>query len=154
MSGSKQNWLEKSAKQNADIRLLAEWKSYVLKEVRSKINTLKTSRYRPSPNKVLDDKKVQVFLDDFHQKFVITPTDKAGNNFSIVCKTFYIQCLLKELGISEQKKGSTYECIEEKTEEDIVQDHKAYMAKHNIPLSSTQEALPFPLLHSEEPEPK
>ena len=45
--------------------------------------------------------------------------------------------------LGTQKKGGTYECIEEKTEEKIVQDHKKYMVKHDIPLSSNQEALPF-----------
>jgi len=117
-------------------------------EVKSKIKALKQSPYRPSPNKTLDDKKVKAYLDNFHQKFVITPTDKAGNNFSITCKKFYISCLLKELGIdtnSKKKRNSnnTYECIEEKNEEDIVKIHKEYMNKHDIPLLSDQESLPF-----------
>lgn len=86
------------------------------------------------------------YLDDFHKKFVITPTDKAGNNFSIVCKKFYVQCLLKELGMldSKVKKGSkTYEFLGKVSETDIVKKHVKYMNRHSIELISSQESLPF-----------
>ena len=76
-------------KQKMDVRVLTEWKSRLLMEVKCKIQVLKKRHYRRS-NKILDDDEVKTFLTDFHQKFVITPTDKAGNNFSIVCKNFYI----------------------------------------------------------------
>ena len=85
-------------------------------------------------------------MDNFHQKFVVTPTDKAGNNFSIVCKKFYILCLLKELGISkskEEKKANNTYVREQKKEEDIVKKHMKYMDRHNISLMSSQESLPF-----------
>ena len=130
-------------KQNADTRVLAEWKSRLLQEVRAKIKVLKKRYYRPT-QKVLDDKIVKTFLNDFHSKFVITPTDKAGNNFSITCKQFYISCLLKESCITEPlKEGSTYKRVDEKSEKDIVNDHSTYMKDHNILVSSTQKQLPF-----------
>ena len=43
------NWCDK---QKVDIRVLAEWKSRVLMEVKSKIKALKQSPYRPSPKKL------------------------------------------------------------------------------------------------------
>ena len=128
-----------------DVRVLTEWKSRLLMEVKSKIQVLKKRHYRQT-NKILDDDEVKTFLADFHQKFVITPTDKAGNNFSIVCKKFYILCLLKELGISNTKKkggNKTYTCMEKKSELDIVKKHMKYMDRHNITLISSQKSLPF-----------
>jgi len=133
------------AKQEMDICVLTEWKSRLLMEVKTKIKVLK-KKYRRTPIKVLDDILVKSYLDDFHEKFVITPTDKAGNNFSIVCKKFYIQCLLKELGMldSKVKKGSkTYEFLGEMSETDIVKKHVKYMNQHGIELMSSQESLPF-----------
>ena len=83
-----------------------------------------------------------------HAKYVITPTDKAGNNFSIVCKKFYIHCLLKELDIlkdpDKEKKSqpSTYKCLKTKPSI-IVNRHVNYMNTHGISLDESQLKLPF-----------
>ena len=88
------------------------------------------------------------YLKSFHDKYVITPTDKAGNNFSIVCKKFYIKCLLKELNLlPDSKKGqsqskSTYKCLKSKPSM-IVNRHANYMKEHGIGLDKSQLKLPF-----------
>ena len=116
--------------QNMDVCVLAEWKSRLLMAVRSKIRVLKKHHRRQS-NKILDDDVVKTILTDFHQKFVITPTDKAGNNFSIVCKKFYIQCLLKELCLSKDSKKKKSTCKNLKIEQSHpVKRHVMYMTKH------------------------
>ena len=33
------------------------------------------------------------------EKFVIVPIDKAGNNLSLICKAYYVERILKEVGI-------------------------------------------------------
>ena len=87
-------------------------------------------------------------MKSFHDKYVITPTDKAGNNFSIVCKKFYIKCLLKELNLlPDSKKGqsqskSTYKCLKSKPSM-IVNRHANYMKEHGIGLDKSQLKLPF-----------
>ena len=74
-------------------------------------------------------------------------TDQAGKHFSIVCREFYVLCLLKELGISKTKtKGGsnkTYQCLEKKSEMDIVKKHIKYMRRHDIVLIPSEESLPF-----------
>ena len=40
-----------------------------------------------------------------HKKFVISPVDKACNNFAIIRKKFYLEVIQGELGISEKIKG-------------------------------------------------
>ena len=83
-------------------------------------------------------------MKSFHEKFVITPTDKADNKFSIVCKKYYIICLLKELERfrKEKETESTYVRLKTKPER-IVKRHVAYMEKHNIDLDESQLKLPF-----------
>ena len=49
-------------------------------------------------------------LKELHEKFVFVPTDKANNNISIVCKKFYVETSLRELGIFQEKiKGGNNE---------------------------------------------
>ena len=36
---------------------------------------------------------------DLHDSYVIVPADKADNNFVVVCKKFYVEVSLRELGI-------------------------------------------------------
>ena len=77
-----------------------EWSSRLLHEVKLQIRAIKkrpSVRFHSKSEKIMDDDDVKSYLNELHEKFVITPTDKAGNNFSVVCKKFYIQCLLKEL---------------------------------------------------------
>ena len=42
-----------------------------------------------------------------NKKFVISPIDKASNNFAIICKKFYLEVIQGELGISEKIKGNS-----------------------------------------------
>ncbi len=40
-----------------------------------------------------------MFEAQLHEKLVFVPADKAGNNVFIVCKRYYIETLIKELGM-------------------------------------------------------
>jgi hypothetical protein len=47
---------------------------------------------------VLEKEKVKKELKRLYRKYIICSIDKASNNFSFICKKFYILTLLKELG--------------------------------------------------------
>ena len=68
---------------------------------------------------------VKNYLINFQKDFVLVPTDKACNNISIVCKAFYIQMLLKEVGFfdEEKKAGRTYHEVKNSALE-IIEKHK------------------------------
>ena len=51
--------------------------------------------------KVLDQPDVKDTLHKLHANYVLVPTDKAANNVIIVCKKYYIDALVKELGIND-----------------------------------------------------
>ena len=68
-------------------------------------------------------------MEEVQTHFVFVPTDKASNNIAIVCKKFYIEQSLKELGIYHDKmdkKGGTYVKVEVDAKS-IINRHKKYM---------------------------
>ena len=50
--------------------------------------------------KVLDQPDVKDTLHKLNANYVLVPADKAANNVIIVCKKYYIDTLVKELGIN------------------------------------------------------
>jgi hypothetical protein len=78
-----------------------------------------------------------------HENFVFVPTDKAQNNISIVCKKFFIESLLKEVGFDEKKQKSlTYQFAGNDAKE-IVQNHEVFSKKFQVDVKSEQFHLPF-----------
>ena len=53
-----------------------------------------------TPSLSLNNPIVKKSLDDIHNKFVVAPIDKANGNVSFICKRFYVDVLIKELGIN------------------------------------------------------
>ena len=61
---------------------------------------------------ILNTNNVKDYIYKMHKKFVISPIDKASNNFAIICKKFYLEVIQGELGISEKiKVNSVYNKI-------------------------------------------
>ena len=95
---------------------------------------------------VLKSKTIKQFLEKLHQKFVFVPTDKASNNIAVVCKKFYIEKSMKELGIfadasQNEKDDRTYEMVD-KDVKSIVDRHMRYMKSNSI-TTEIPEYLPF-----------
>ena len=91
-------------------------------------------------------KTLESIQESFHDEYVITPTDKAGNDFSTTWKQFDMHCLWKELVILEfgvqRKSSKTSRCLKSKPTT-IVNRQALYMDKHNIDLDESQKPLPF-----------
>ncbi len=71
-------------------------------------------------------------------------TDKAGN-IAIICKKFYVEILMKELGLfqaGDQKKKSPTYILAAKHPDDIISRHQKYMMA-NLKLIDMPESLPF-----------
>ena len=58
-----------------------------------------------------------------HNKYVVVQADKASNNIVFVCKTHYINCLIKELGINSATGNPTYTRTD-LTKDEILSNHK------------------------------
>ena len=73
------------------------------------------------------------------------PADKAPNNIIIVCKTYYIETLIKELGLdncSTLTGGLTYTSCQ-MSSEDTISTHDTFMKSLGIELSEDDKRLPY-----------
>jgi hypothetical protein len=61
-----------------------------------------------------------------HDKHVIVSADKAPNNIVLVCKSHYIDCLIKELGI-DNSLGKPYI-----NPDDILDNHRSVLCSFGI----------------------
>ena len=48
---------------------------------------------------MLRDPEVVSYLNILQEQYVMCPIDKAANNIAFICKKYYVQVLLKELGL-------------------------------------------------------
>ena len=66
-------------------------------------------------------------LSTIHDKYAVVPADKAPNNIVFVCKTYYIQCLINELGIdSSTGKATTL------SKEEITDNHRSVLSSFGV----------------------
>jgi len=80
---------------------------------------------------VFNDKRVVDNLTDLHNKYVVVPADKASNSIVFVCKTYYTDCLLKELGINNSTDNPTYTPT---SLDDVISNHKSVISSFGLPI--------------------
>ena len=71
---------------------------YDAENVEFKFSRLRRHFKQPT-GKVLQNADVKACLSELHNKYVFVPADKAPNNIIIICKRYYIETLIKELGL-------------------------------------------------------
>ncbi len=78
---------------------------------------------------------------NFKNNLSMVPADKASNNIIIVCKKYYIQILIDELGVVSGNASKTY--VYENTSLDIiVKLHSEKMTQLWVEVSEKQQDLP------------
>ena len=87
--------LSKKAKIKEDC--LNFWYDFLMKKIKRRFHSFRN--YEIESNDIFEQETVKKYLHDFQERFVLVPVDKASNNFAIICKTFYIEVLKKELGV-------------------------------------------------------
>ena len=117
------------------------WKNKILELVENRIRILKL-RNVPSANKpILQDDEVLTSLSELHNKFVIVPIDKAANNVAIICKRFYIQKLLNEVGIPGDS-SPTYK-LSDRNPSTVIETNALLCEKFGLSLEERLNTLPF-----------
>jgi hypothetical protein len=86
---------------------LSEWVKSVRSLIQIRIWKLSGSMSTRSTS-IFKDPNVAKHLSLLHDKYVIVSADKAPNNIVVVCKSYYIDCLIKELGIDTLVGNPTY----------------------------------------------
>ena len=74
-------------------------------------------------------------------KFVVVPIDKAANNVALICKRYYIQKLLNEVGVPGNA-SPTYK-LSEKDPDDVIHNNVLLCEKYGITLEERLQTLPF-----------
>ena len=78
-----------ATKHKVDVSTFDGWKAGLLRCIDDKINRVMRTFIKKAVHPVHEDKQVQFFFKNLHDKLVFVPIDKASNNIGIVCKRLY-----------------------------------------------------------------
>jgi hypothetical protein len=105
-------------------------------EIMFPIDVLRFSEFRTMRNHLLETlmlNDIQIPSDYMSRKYVIVPADKAFNNIVFVCKSYYFECLIKELGINNNTSSNTTYKPTSFDKDEILANHRSFMTSLNIP---------------------
>ena len=141
------NW---SKREQVELNYLSEWKDQLKELAADRISNLKGHLKYPKC-KVLAQPGVKDTLHKLHANYILVPADKAANNVIIVCKKYYIDTLVEELGINIVNiNNPTYIQIDDSFET-IVKSHNQFITSVGLEMSEEDQNLPYmywtPKLH-------
>ena len=105
---------------------MAPWLYQVKKLVNDKLDDLEHKVKDNNISEKLKDSVIKNSLSELHDRYVITPIDKATGNVAFICKQFYADVLIKELGINindEHTHSDTYRSISNIDGKSIISNH-------------------------------
>jgi hypothetical protein len=117
-------------REKEELDTLSEWVKSMRSLIQIRIKKLSGSMSSRSTS-IFKDPKVAKHLSLLHDKYVIFSTDKAHNNIVFVCKSHYIYCLIKELGIDNSLGNPTYTPTT-LTKEEILDNHRSVLCSFGI----------------------
>ena len=137
-------------RQGMNVSVFNAWRGEVLKAIDERIEEVKPSLKVDHVTETLKDPECRNYLSELHDRYVIAPIDKATGNVALICKRFYADVLVKELGIGGNK-SATYEVVKRKCDSVVKENKKDLKSKYNIEVSAVNETLPniywLPKLH-------
>ena len=121
---------------------LRSWKEKVMERVDAKIISLKQKITPRMTNPILKRDHVQAYLDNLHKNFVLVPIDKAANNIAIICKKYYVEVILKELGVLDGQGNQTYVSANRDAAE-IIDENSEYASRLKFSVDEEHHVLPI-----------
>ena len=121
-----------ASKYNLPVDSFSAWKNKILESVDGRVSILNRKKTPSATKPILLDEDVQASLAELHSRFVVVPIDKAANNVAIICKRFYIQKLLDEVGVPGNA-SPTYKLSEEEPN-DIINNNSLLCEKFGLSL--------------------
>ena len=118
-----------------------EWKNKLLSKIDDKIRSLKPKVKIQHKKKIIEEPGTKQYLEEFHAKYVIVPIDKASNNIAVICKKFYVDVILKELGKIGECNQTYSDAL--KSKEDIIADDFAYIKHLKLDVQNENNKLPI-----------
>jgi hypothetical protein len=100
-------WIKREVvDQDPELESLSDWVRTIRSLVQGRIHKLKKC-VDSRPKSVFKDQEAVKRISCLRDKYVIVPVDKASNNIVFVCKSYYCECLINELGIDHNTSGNT-----------------------------------------------
>ena len=126
-----------------------KWKELILLKISKKISSLTNKIKTRKTNPILKQIEVIQYLETLQNKYVIVPIDKAANNVAVICKKYYVEVILKEIGIIGG--GNPTYSISQRSKEDIIEENVTYSKRQNLDVKEKERELPMmhwlPKLH-------
>ena len=88
------------------------------------------------------DPEVVRELSRLHENFVIVPADKASNNYTFVCRKYYVSILIEELGLNSLPGNPTYNLTDFSASE-VLNNHKSVLTSFGIHPNKDKLDLPY-----------
>ena len=136
-------------REHTTVESLSEWIKTITALIKRRVHVLKHS-FDTKPKSVFKDPNVRKCLNRLHEQYVIVPADKASNNIVFVCKKYYHQCLINELGCNSASNDSAY-TLTSFSREEIISNHNSVLTSFGIKVNENVSELPFlywiPKLH-------
>ena len=127
--------------------MLNEWHSKISECILNRINTLKKKKPVRRNLQIIKNPAHLEHSEQFHQKYVLVPADKASNNIIVVCKKFYVDVIINEMRNTDQR--STY-VSSTNSHDQLIRKHIMDMQRWNIISPVMERLLPMywlPKLH-------
>ena len=90
--------LQWAKREMVELSVLSSWKEMMKGQIEERISKLKQNFKQPT-GKVLQNADAKACLSDLHSKYVFVPANKVPNNIIVIFKRYYIETLIKELGL-------------------------------------------------------
>ena len=120
---------------------ISEWIKSIGNVLKRRIRRLKHS-VNTRHQSIFNDPDVITELSRLHENFVIVPADKASNNYTFVCKRYYVDILIKELGLHLLPGNPTYNFTDFSASE-VLDNHKSVLTPFGIKTSDEELDLPY-----------
>ena len=140
------NWAKE---EESDVNTLSEWIKSIRKIIKQRIGSLRKHMSTRHVS-VFEDPQVSNVLSELHDQFVLVPADKASNNIVFVCKKYYFNCLIQELGLNSNSNNPTYKATTF-SESEVLTNHKSVLSSFGVKVDTDSLELPYlywiPKLH-------
>ena len=108
-----------------------EWINKIMTKVDIRIKQLKKKIKFKRNKQVLREPDVVTDLNDLQSKYVMCPIDKAANNTAFICKRYYVEVILKELGLNSSQ-SNTYQHINDTLHKVLQQQNNTLESMFNL----------------------
>jgi hypothetical protein len=144
------SWIKREVDQDSELESLSDLARTIRSIVQGLIHKFKNC-VNSRPKSVLKYQEAVKCFCSLHNTYIIVPADKASNNIVFVCKSYYFECLIKELGINNNtSSNATYEPTSLDKDEILAND-RSFMTSLNISSGKESKDLPYlywiPKLH-------